>query len=337
MCQGKIPDLVEKQEERQVEKEVNRELYIKIAFWYYNLHLTQDEIARRLNITRQKVNQMINSMQEMGIVSIHINGYEQEYTAMENRLEEQFGLNEVIIASDYEEAEYTERRVADIAGQYLDRTIKNGDVVGVSWGKLLAAVVDSMSYQRKNKCSVLQLVGAQNMNMAGLKSDEIARGMANKLNCPSYMLYAPVVVEYPETKQMLMKEKSIRTSFEQMTSCTIGIFGIGELDQNSTMRQIGYLSIEDIEHLRRDGFCADISMNPIRQDGSYDHCYLEDRLLNADMDCLKKIDNVVAVASGVHKARAILAVLRSGCLNTLILDIKTAERVIALMGEDETI
>lgn len=312
---------------------MNRELYIKIAFWYYNLHLTQDEIARRLNITRQKVNQMINSLQEMGIVSIHINGYEQEYIALESQLEEAFGLNEVIIASDYEKKEYTERRVADIAGQYLDRTIKNGDMVGVSWGKLLAAVVDSMSYQRKNKCRVLQLVGAQNMNMSGLKSDEIAREMANKLNCPSYMLYAPVVVEYPETKQMLMKEKSIRTNFEQMENCTVGVFGIGELDETSTMRQIGYLSAEDIEHLRNEGFCADISMNPIRQDGSYDNCYLENRLLNADMDCLKKIDNVVAVASGVHKANAILAVLRSGCLNTLILDAKTAERIITIMEE----
>ncbi len=280
---------------------------------------------------------MINSMQEMGIVSIHINGYEQEYTALENRLEELFGLNEVIIASDYEEAEYTERRVAEVAGQYLERTIKNGDVVGVSWGKLLAAVVDSMSYQRKNKCRVLQLVGAQNMNMSGLKSDEIAREMANKLNCPSYMLYAPVVVEYPETKQMLMKEKTIRACFEQMKNCTIGVFGIGELDQNSTMRKIGYLSTEDIEQLREEGFCADISMNPIRQDGSYDHCYLEDRLLNADMKCLKEIDNVIAVASGVHKAKAILAVLRSGCVNTLILDVRTAERVIALMGENKSI
>lgn len=36
--------------------------YIKIANWYYNLGLTQDEIAKRLFVSRQRVNQMIRSL-----------------------------------------------------------------------------------------------------------------------------------------------------------------------------------------------------------------------------------------------------------------------------------
>ena len=80
--------------------------------------------------------------------------------------------------------------------------------------------------------------------------------------------------------------------------------------------------------LREQGFVADLAMNPIRGDGSYDNCPLTERLLNADMECLKKIDNTVLVATGEKKVEAIRAALRSGCINTLITDETTARSVV---------
>ncbi len=53
----------------------DRSLYIKIAHWYYTLGLTQDEIAKRLGTTRQRVNRIINSLLALGIVTITVNGF----------------------------------------------------------------------------------------------------------------------------------------------------------------------------------------------------------------------------------------------------------------------
>lgn len=310
---------------------MNRDLYVKIAFWYYSLHMTQDEIAKRLGFTRQKVNQIINSLVDQGVVSIHIHGYEQENTEYERILEESFGLRQAIIASDYGDPKFAVHKVANVAAQHLERTLQQGDVVGVSWGRTLAAVIREMEYQRKSECRVVQLVGAQNMHQFLLKSDEIAREMANKLDCPSYILYAPVVVAHEETKEMLLRERTIQESFDLMKKCTVGLFGIGELTKEAIMCKIGYISNEDRERLRADGFCADIGMNPVRADGSWDNCYLEKRLLNADMECIRNMDNVIAVACGTEKAEAILAVLKSGVLDTLILDAAAARKVIAML------
>lgn len=310
---------------------MNRDLYIKIAFWYYSLHMTQDEIGKRLNMTRQKVNQIINSLGDQGIVSIHIHGYEDENAEYESILEERFGLNRVIVAPDYDDPKLAIHKVANVAAQYLDQTIQQGDIIGVSWGRTLSAVIKDMQYQKKNDCRVVQLVGAQNMDQFLLKSDEIVREMANKLDCPSYILYAPVVVAHEETKEMLLKEKTIQKSFELMRRCNVGLFGIGELTEDSIMCRIGYISTEDIHRLRSEGFCADLGMNPLRGDGSYNDCYLEKRLLNASMDCIREIENVIAVACGVEKAEAILAVLKSGCINTLILDVTTAKKIISML------
>ena len=309
---------------------MNRDLYTKIAFLYYQMHLTQDEIAKRLNLTRQKVNQIIGGLQDMGIVSIHIQGFERDTIAIESRFEQAFGLNEVTIVPDMGSDKFNFQKVVVIAAQYFDRIIKNGDNIGVSWGETLSEVVANMSYQRKNKCRVLQLIGAQNIVNDGLRSDELARELANRLNCPATMLYAPVTLQHAETKKWLMKERAIRYSFDEIQQCNMAIVGIGDLKKHSTMYKIGYLEEKDLTRLRGEGFCGDVCMNPVRLDGSYEDCYFKDRLMNTDIDTLKKIENVVAVACGKHKAEAVLGVIRSGCIKVLIIDEPLANRIMEL-------
>ena len=303
-------------------------IYIKIAYWYYTLGLTQDEIAKRLSFTRQKVNQIINSLIDLGIVSINIQGYERENIEKECILEEKLHLKEAIVVSDYGEYETVIYKIANVAAQYLDDKIQQGDIIGVSWGRTLAEVVNQMVYCKKNKCRVVQLMGAQNIEYKLEKSDEIVRNLANKLDCPSYMLYAPVVVEHEDTKKMLLKEKSIKASFELMNKCNIAILGVGELTEKSTMYTRGHLTQDDIRVLRESGFVGDVAMNPVRKDGSWDNCPLADRFLNVSMECLKAIDNVVLISYGNEKAEAIQAVLSTGCIDTLIIDQSTASCII---------
>lgn len=311
---------------------MKRDLHVKIAYWYYILGMTQDEIAKRLSFTRQRVNQIINSLQDMGIVTLNVHGYERDNVKLERWIEERFGLKETIIASDYGDQCTAIYKVANVAAQYLDEIIQQGNVIGVSWGRTLTEVINQMPFRQRNACRVVQLMGAQNIERSIERSvekcDEIARGIANKLDCPSYMLYAPIVVEHAETKRWLFQEKSIRASYKLMRECDIAILGVGELSEQSTMCVNGYLTKDDIRILREQGFVGDLAMNPIRRDGSYDNCPLSERLLNADMECLKNIDNTVLVATGEEKIEAIQAALSSGCIDTLIIDETTAKRVI---------
>lgn len=293
--------------------------------------MTQDEIAKRLSFTRQKVNQIINSLVDLDIVTINIHGYERDNIELETKIEERFGLKEVIAVSDYGEKSTAIRKVANVAAQYLDEIIQQGDTIGVAWGQTLSAVVSQMQFRRRQNCRVIQLIGAQNIEQLVEEADEIARGLANRLDCPSHMLYAPVVVEHAETKRWLMKEKSIKASFGMMKKCNVAILGVGALTEDSTMCTRGHLTKEDIHVLREQGFIADISMNPIRADGSSDNCPLTERLLTANLECLKSIENTIVVASGEEKADAILAALRTGCVDTLIVDETTARLVVEKM------
>ncbi len=112
---------------------MREDVYIKIAYWYYTLGMTQDEIAKRLSFTRQKVNQIINSLMDLGIVNISIQGYERDNIELECKLEEAYTLKQVIVASDYGERDTAIYKVANVAAQYMEDKIQQGDTVGVSW------------------------------------------------------------------------------------------------------------------------------------------------------------------------------------------------------------
>ncbi|KNZ41960.1 sugar-binding transcriptional regulator [Acetobacterium bakii] len=307
-------------------------LYIKIAHWYYNLGMTQDEIAKRLSYTRQRVNRIISSLADMGIVTIKVNGYEQGNVKYETLIEEHFGLKQVIVADSYGESDNYLPSLASVAAQYLDDYIQPKMTIGVSWGITLAETIARLSYSKKNDCMVVQMVGAQNFDKDILKSDQIARALSEKLDCACYMLYAPVVVDHPETKAMLMAEKSIKKSFEHMKRCDLAVFGVGQLTPDSTMYKRGLLKEEDIQELREEGFRGDICLNPIRLDGTWDNCFIKDRIITVGMEVLKQIPNVVAIAGGEDKTEAIISCLKSKCISTLIIDDATAKRMVATLN-----
>lgn len=307
-----------------------RSLDIKIAHWYYNLGLTQEEIARRLSFTRQKVNRIINSLSDRGIVTIKVNGCDHGNVKQETLLEEHFDLKQAIVAESYGD-DYLPA-LASVAARYLDEGIIPGMTIGVSWGKTLAETIKRLSFKKRSDSIVVQLLGVQNMKKEVLKSDEIARALADKLDCAAYMLYAPVVVDHLGTKNCLMKEKSVQKSFEYINQCDMVIAGIGQLSESSTMYRRGLLTGNDLEDLKKENFVGDICVNPVRFDGSWENASLRKRIISVEMKTIQEVENVVAIAGGKDKVDAIIAVLRSGCVNTLIIDDVTADEIVKKLG-----
>lgn len=308
---------------------MDRNLKTKIAFLYYSCNMTQEEIASRLSLTRQRVNAAIGTLKNEGIVSITTRESEGGVVEKEAKIENHFGITRVIVAPPYNDAKLDFIKTAGCAAEYLEDNISNGDIVGVSFGRMLKAVVGEMRFANKKDSCVVQLLGAQSMDDLGTKSDDIVRSLAEKLNCGTYLMYSPMVVSKKEIKELLIKERPIMASLDAMKRCNIAVFGIGEIAEGAPMHKMGYLSDGDVKGLMADGFVADIALNPIRLDGTYDGCFLSERLLGADVECIKNIENTVGVAAGEEKTDAVIAALRSGLLKTLIIDSALADKIIS--------
>ena len=90
--------------------------YRRVAYYYYKAGLTQEEIANRMQMSRQRVNRIVNACIELGIVEITIKGLDKSNLQMETALEEKYQLREVrIVDSVFDKNIYQELGAAGSA------------------------------------------------------------------------------------------------------------------------------------------------------------------------------------------------------------------------------
>lgn len=119
-------------------------LLIKVAENYYINDLTQQQIADKMNISRVKVSRMLSKAKRIGLVEIKLKYPIDSCVQMEKKFENIFNLKEaIIISSKYHSRDQIFNEVARFAAQYLTENIKDGDLLGISWGKHLERLQDS--------------------------------------------------------------------------------------------------------------------------------------------------------------------------------------------------
>jgi DNA-binding transcriptional regulator LsrR (DeoR family) len=297
-------------------QENERELLLRIAYWYYKLDMTQAEIAKRLNFTRQRVNQLIGMLVKLGIVEIKINGLQNENIELESAFERVFSLQQAFVFN-IEGAENSLDLFGEKAAEALTSILKEGQNIGVSWGETLAATVTRMPPMSLANSTVIQMVGGLNSDNKLTKADEITRLLAEKLGCDYRLLYAPAIVESAEAKRVLEQDSAFVPMFECIRSCDVALLGVGELREGATIYQQGYIDREKLTRLRRMGCVGDLAMHPFDKDGNWKQL---DNIIGVAPESLRKIPCVIVLACGVKKIEAVLGALRTGCVDILIVD-----------------
>mgnify|MGYP000978104389 FL=1 len=209
--------------------------YLRVAYYYYKAKLTQEEIARKMNMSRQRVNRILGKCESFGIVRIEIPGYEKLYFDIETELEERYGLKAArIVGSNFSKGLYAD--LGSAAGKYLSGILKNGDIIGFSRGSATAALVDSLPESNLGNLTVTQLVGGWTGRDINIDVDDIVSRLAQKLKAEAVKLYAPVVVNSPEIRKSIMEEPFFQKAYLAIRACTIAVVGIGTLENR---KQIG--------------------------------------------------------------------------------------------------
>ena len=85
-------------------------LMTKVCDLYYNQNVSQQQIASMLSLSRPTVSRLLSSARERGIVQISVSNLDLiRYWEMERKLEEMYGLKEVLIV-DSNRYTYRSRR-----------------------------------------------------------------------------------------------------------------------------------------------------------------------------------------------------------------------------------
>lgn len=101
----------------------------KVVEMHYKQGMSQQEIAKILNVSRAKISRAITKAKKEGYVEIRINHLDTSRISMEEKLENKFGLKEAIIASRRKDEDIGET-VAFYAADYLLRIMESNMTLG---------------------------------------------------------------------------------------------------------------------------------------------------------------------------------------------------------------
>ena len=113
---------------------------VKVARLYHEHGIRQPEIARRLHVSQARVSRLLKQAELDGIVRTTVVVPAGVQTALEEGLEERYGLREAVVVEllDDSEASIT-RDLGNATARYLEASLTGGDVVGISQLELDAA------------------------------------------------------------------------------------------------------------------------------------------------------------------------------------------------------
>lgn len=304
----------------------------EIASMYYEYDIPQSEIAKRLFYSKAKVSRLLKKARELRIVEINIRYPIQRVSALEQKLVKTFKLKDAVVIRNYPEHNNPEirlKRLGKIAADYLDGIIMDGDSIGLSWGRTLYQMVQSMSPDKTKDIRVVQLMGAaSDQYPSQLDSPWLVRTMADKYKGSYVSLYAPLYVGNTLVKQSLIKEPLIAKALEEGRNVKYLITGVADFTSDATISWAGYMSKEKREEYMKRGAVGFACGHFINKYGRSALPEVENNIIGISLEDIKKNPNVIAVAGGVDKAVAVCAALKGGYLNCLITDAYIAEMVL---------
>ena len=284
---------------------------------------SKSEIAQELGISRFKVARLLDAARREGIVRIEIGSPSGIDIELSSRLAARHGLRDALVVRLIDGPEEFKREQLGMAcAELLTQTLEASDVLGISWGRTLHAMVAHLS--RLPACTVVQIVGGVPTLELDVNSMELVRRVADCAGGPVYPLHVPLLVDSPEMASALRSDPHVRKTVAMFDRLTRAVVGVGAWTASgSTVRAA--LPEEIALELDAAGAVADVCSTVLDAEGREMRAAgLPGRFIAISRDQLEAVPDVIAIAGGAAKAPAILAALRSGLIHRLITDEEAA-------------
>lgn len=305
---------------------------LQAARLYYEQNHTQDQVARALKTSRPMVSRLLQQARTEGIVQIKIIDPSARHNSLEKQLLAQFHLTDVIIvAAEGDSDDLVRRRIGQAAARYLERSLQNGDVVGLGWGRTLYEVVNALEPHRKARITAVPLIGGLGQIAPVFQVHELTRLLAEAFGGTWQNFYVPALVESDEIAASLLRSADGKQVTALWQGLNVALVGIGNVDLGAEMQMlfVNYLDAQTQGRLHDANAVGDICVRFFDIKGKL--CSEAMRgIVGISVEQLRKTRRVIGVAGGIAKAEAILGALRGRFVSVLVTDESAARRVLEL-------
>lgn len=309
---------------------------LRISKMYYELNLTQIEIAAKEGISKSTVSRLLQEAMETGLIEVKIKEYILSFDDLEKELISLFPIKRAIIVPDLvSNRQVLTQDVCAALIHDLPRYVKNDSIVGVHWGNTLAVLSKSLKRIKRQGVSVIQLSGGFSRAIYESGSLDILKRFVDAFAATGYQIPAPAMVDKAFIADAIKQDHQVKSILDMAEECDTAIFSVGNLERPSVLYQMGIINEENYVKIKQKGGIGDCCSHFLDKNGNVLDLEMDKRVVAASIETIKKIKNKLLVAVGIEKAEIIMAALKNGLADNLYIDEKTAIEIIRLSSSND--
>jgi DNA-binding transcriptional regulator LsrR (DeoR family) len=163
------------------------------------------------------------------------------------------------------------------------------------------------------------------------ESNDATRHLAGLIGAEPVLLRIPGLAPNKAVRDSLLgHDPDARRALELLDRMDIALVGIGVCDIAAPLATgDNFLTAEHFKRARELGAVGEVCLRFIAEDGSPVTSELDELVVGATLEQVRRTNRVMAVAGGPRKYRAIRAAMLGGWINSLVTDLATAEYLVA--------
>lgn len=300
------------------------------AGWlYYVAGNTQDEIARKLGVSRQSAQRLVAMAVSERLIKVRVDHPIARCMDLASGLRDRYGLKTCEVVPSDPDAPDLLTGLAIAAATELEKTLKSPQqkVVSLGTGRALKATVEQLPRMSCPQHVVVSRLG--NMMQDGAASPYNATiSLAERIGAPHYPYPLPVLARDAAELAAMQSQEAVQNTIRLCQLADLSLVGIGQMDRSAPLHVDGFATAAEMDELAESGAAGEITSWVYDREGHLLDCAFNRRVASAPLP--RAADRpVIAVAAGEAKLPAIRAALVGKLVNGLITSEATAERLLA--------
>ena len=304
------------------------DLAARAAWLYYIAGNTQDEIAGKLNVSRQAAQRLVALAVREKLIKFRLDHPLGAGMALAEALRRRYALDHADVVPTDPAAATPLAGIAVAAAEYLETWLgqRSPVVLAFSTGRTLRAAVDEVWASQSPQHQIVSIIGA--MSRDGRASPyEVAMRLASRVGGQCFQLPAPVVASTVEERRLLQTQRSYATVRRLAEQASATFLGISEIAPGAPLHRDRFVTDAEIAELIDCGAVGEIGGWTFDAAGRLLERGINERVAGLPLpQPARRL--TIAVGGGAQKVAPIHAALRGRLISGLITDERTAQAVL---------
>lgn len=302
----------------------------RAAWLYYVAGNTQDEIARKLGVSRQSAQRLVSLAVSERLIKVRLDHPIARCMELSHRLKDRFNLIECAVVPSDPDTPASIVGIAQAGAAEMERYLKSRQpkIITMGTGRALRACVSQLSPMDCPQHRIVSLLGNITSDGSATAYDVVAK-MADRVNARHYPMPLPVLARSVEEKSILLDQQPVQNVLNLTRQADVSFVGVGQLGDDAPALIDGFVSQSDMRAFIRAGAVGEITSWVYDGNGRLIEGLINDRVYSAPL--LPDQQNpVFGVAAGEAKVDAIKGAMAGRLINSLITNELTAELLLGI-------